>query len=442
MTPPYNPPVTTGRSALPVDAAPEASQKSAAGYHFPCFDGLRAIAALAVLMTHVAFVAGADSQHALGPVFARFDGGVAVFFVLSGFLLYLPFVRAQVDERPQPATGAYLWRRFLRIYPAYWLAMTVAVYVFQDKSIVSLRGFTLWYSLLHVYDARYAFGPLVQSWTLATEVTFYVFLPVWAWLVRAACRVIAVPAGARRLRAEVVGIGVLVAASVVWKAVVLNAGFAPGRVGQLKLWLPWWLDLFAVGMLLAVGAVAVRDLGRATPLRLDSRSAPAICWTLALGAFVWVAYGAGLPYSSPAIANHLLWGQHYLYGLTAVLLVLPAVFGPQTRESSLVRRFLTTRLMVYLGTISYGVYLWHEVLIDRYLSLTGFHDPGVSAFSLYSSDVPFRWNTSSLISIPWFTFVLAILGATIVCATISYYALERPVLRLKNLPQRLRARAA
>jgi peptidoglycan/LPS O-acetylase OafA/YrhL len=434
--------VAKARSAAEVGATPTPATTNAADHRYPCFDGLRAIAALAVLLTHVAYASGAESQHVLGPFFARMDGGVAVFFVLSGFLLYLPFLRARLDDRPHPSTPSYLWRRFLRIYPAYWLAMTVVVYVFQDKAIADVRGFALWYSLLHIYDAKYAFGPLVQSWTLATEVAFYVLLPVWAALVRLLGRALGDARGVRRLRGEIVGIATLVAISVAWKAFVLSAGFSQGRIGQLKLWLPWWLDLFGFGMLLAVGAVAVRDLGRPTPLRLDGRAAPAVCWALALGAFAWVSYGAGLPHASPDIANHLLWGQHYLYGLTAVLLVLPAVFGPQTRESSRVRRFLTTRTMVYLGMISYGIYLWHEALIDRYLSLTGFHDPGRSAFSLYGSDVPFQWHTSQWISVPWFTFVLALLAATIVCATISWYALERPVLRLKDLPQRLRARGA
>jgi peptidoglycan/LPS O-acetylase OafA/YrhL len=365
------------------------------------------------------------------------DGGVAVFFVLSGFLLYRPFLLARITDRPHPGTGSYLWRRFLRIYPAYWLVLTVVVYVFQDKAIADARGFVLWYSLMHIYDAKRAFGPLVQSWTLATEVAFYIFLPIWALIVRQVSRR---TQGAARLRGELIGIGVLVATSVAWKVFVLTGDFSPGRIGQLKLWLPWWLDLFAFGMLMAIGSVAVTELGARTPLRLDHRWAPAACWTLALGAFVLVAWGVGLPHASPDIANHLLWGQHYLYGLTAVLLVLPAVFGPQTRESSRVRWFLTTRVMVYLGVISYGIYLWHEALIDRYLSLAGFFDPGQISFNLYGSDVPFRWHTGQWMSVPWYTFVVAIFAGAVVCASISWFCLERPALRLKDLPRRLRAR--
>jgi peptidoglycan/LPS O-acetylase OafA/YrhL len=152
-----------------------------------------------------------------------------------------------------------------------------------------------------------------------------------------------------------------------------------------------------------------------------------LCWIAALVALWWVAAGAGLGHTTPEIAHHLLWGQHYLYGGVAVFLVLPAVFGPQDRGSSRIRAFLQTRVMVYLGLISYGIYLWHEGWIDRYLQWTG-----VPAFATYGSDIPFRWHTNSVISVPWFTFVLAVAALTIASATISWYACERPLLRLKH----------
>ncbi|MGZ6887953.1 MAG: acyltransferase family protein, partial [Acidimicrobiia bacterium] len=139
---------------------------------FPGFDGLRALAALAVLVTHVADTGGANAPNLFGIFFARFDGGVAIFFVLSGILLYRPFARAHLLDEPRPAVGAYLWRRALRIYPAYWLATTAVVFVFANTSFSSVRSALLDYSLLHIYSPHQpdVFAPLVQSWTLATEV--------------------------------------------------------------------------------------------------------------------------------------------------------------------------------------------------------------------------------------------------------------------------------
>jgi peptidoglycan/LPS O-acetylase OafA/YrhL len=403
-------------------------EHAAPGDHFPCFDGLRALAALSIVLTHVAFASGANSPNVLGAFFARMDGGVAIFFVLSGFLLYRPFVAAHVSERPAPAAGPFWWRRFLRIYPAYWLALTVVVYVFADKGIPDAKAFFLYYSLTNIYVSGYAFGPLLQSWTLSTEIAFYVLVPIWAALL--ARRRAAAPE--RRLQREVVGVIVLAGVSLLWKAFVLTAGFSDGRIGQLKTWLPWWIDLFAVGMLFAIGSVWVRELDRPTPLRLDRPWAPAICWIGAVASFWLVAAGVGLPHTTPEIPLHLLWGQHYLYGLTAALLVLPAVFGPQRRDSSLIRRFLTTKVMVYLGVISYGIYLWHEPWIDRYLSWAG-----LQTFSVYSSDVPFAWHTSRYVSVPFLSLLLAVLALTIASATISWFALEKPMLKLKRLGRRV-----
>ncbi|MBV8952144.1 MAG: acyltransferase [Actinobacteria bacterium] len=410
-------------------AASEPDARAAVGGRFPCFDGLRAIAAISVLLTHTAFASGANSGSVFGRFFARMDAGVAVFFVISGFLLYRPFVAAHLTERRPPAAGPYFWRRFLRIYPAYWLVVIVIVYVFGDKHIHDFQSFVLWFGLVHIYSQRHAFGPLVQSWTLATEVSFYVFLPIWAWLVRRGADGRTTSA---RLRREMAGLGLLVVVSVAWKAFVLSYGFSDGRIGQLKMWLPWWLDMFAVGMLLAVGSVTVTQLGRSTPLRLDARHAPAVCWAIALGAFVMVSTGIGIPYKSNSIPLHLLWGQHYLYLASAVFLVLPAVFGAQTRESSLVRRFLTNRVVVYLGVVSYGIYLWHDPWIDRYVAWTG-----VAVFSVYHSTTPFAWHTSGLISVPFFALTLAVFALTVAAASVSWFLLERPVLRLKRLGSRV-----
>jgi peptidoglycan/LPS O-acetylase OafA/YrhL len=392
---------------------------------FPGFDGLRAIAALAVFLTHVADTGGANAPNLLGIFYARFDGGVAIFFVLSGVLLYRPFARAHLLAESRPSTGPYLWRRALRIYPAYWLATTVVVVVMGNTHFASLRAALLDYSLLHIYSPHQAdvFAPLVQSWTLATEVAFYLFLPVWSLVMG---RIVRGPIE-RRIRTELIGTAALIGVSACWKAFVLGAGFSDARVGQLKMWLPWWLDLFAIGMALAVLALAVEHAGWRPPLRLDRRLAPMLCWLGALGTLWWVAAGAGLPHTTGTIARHLLWGQHYLYGLTALLLILPAVFGPQDRTSSRIRGFLQSRPLVFLGTVSYGIYLWHEAWIEKYRQWAGVPYRGA-----YLSDTPFRWHTNAIFSAPWATMVVVTLALTVATAAVSWYAYEKPILRFKG----------
>ena len=265
-------------------------RRTTADPRFPNFNGLRAIAALAVVLTHLADTGGANAPNVLGVFFARMDGGVAIFFVISGVLLYRPFARAHLLDQARPRLVPYLWRRGLRIYPAYWFAMTVVVYVLGVTQIPSLKNFLLDYSLLHIYSPHQpdVFAPLVQSWTLATEVAFYLLLPLWSVVmtrfVRGEPRV--------RVRTELVGVAVLIGISTAWKAFVLGVGLSDPRIGQLKLWLPWWLDLFAAGMGIAVLSVAIQHRARPTPRWLAQRRAPMLCWLGALGTFWWVAAGA------------------------------------------------------------------------------------------------------------------------------------------------------
>src|SRR4051812_2903566 len=93
---------------------------------FRLLDSMRAVAFLCVLCAHTAFAAGfAADGSTLRPFFARLDVGVRIFFLISAFLLYRPFVAARLRGEEAPLVGAYAWRRFLRVAPAYWLALCV-----------------------------------------------------------------------------------------------------------------------------------------------------------------------------------------------------------------------------------------------------------------------------------------------------------------------------
>src|SRR3954453_12853116 len=77
-----------------------------------------AIAALRLVTDHIAFPSGLlDPGHMGRQYFGRLDVGVAVFFLISGFLLYRPFAPAPAGGAARPATGAYAWGRFLGIPP-------------------------------------------------------------------------------------------------------------------------------------------------------------------------------------------------------------------------------------------------------------------------------------------------------------------------------------
>src|SRR3954454_5704082 len=115
---------------------------------------MRAIAALSVFFFHaVGFYARGSTQgNVIGPYVARLDVGVTIFFLLSGFLLYRPFVKTRREGRRPPALIPYAWRRTLRIVPAYWVALTVAALVLGLPGVLTLTGVPVFYGFLQVYD--------------------------------------------------------------------------------------------------------------------------------------------------------------------------------------------------------------------------------------------------------------------------------------------------
>ncbi|MBM3675903.1 MAG: acyltransferase [Actinobacteria bacterium] len=144
---------------------------------------------------------------------------VAVFFVISGFLLYRPFVLAALGDRPAPRVGRFYLRRALRIFPAYWLALTFYLFVFGPDQARGVGDALVYYGLAQNYRSGSLLLGLGVAWTLAIEVSFYVVLPALAAGFRALSNAID---PLRRLRGQLAGlaamyvIGVAVRAWAVW----------------------------------------------------------------------------------------------------------------------------------------------------------------------------------------------------------------------------------
>ena len=253
--------MTSGSVASSPDVEPDIDRRSA-GTYFPAMDGYRAVAALAVLLAHVALLSGiVRTNTAFGPYLARADVGVSVFFLLSGFLLYRPFVAARLAGRPSGSLGGYVRRRALRILPAYWFALTIVAFVLKAPGFESPHSIPAHYLLLHPYDVdQVTGGPIQQSWTLATEVAFYVFLPVWAWLLARRDRT-----PSRQIRVEVIGLVALWSAAIGLKLAVVIQGTDTERFGLYGTWLPFRLDEFALGMGLAVASAWITHRERPAP---------------------------------------------------------------------------------------------------------------------------------------------------------------------------------
>ncbi len=257
---------------VPAEVAHEFTSKPR---HFPCFDGLRAIAAIFVLLLHTAWVSGFTLRYSLGIYTGRLEIGVSVFFLISGFLLYRPFALSHLSERPAPNVRRFWQRRFLRIVPAYWLALTVLTFVFRITTVgPGWQGFFAHYFFLQIYLPTGDFNGITQAWSLCTEVSFYLFLPLYAAVVGFRRR-----APQRQLVWELVGLGVLTAISFAFRWWSLHLPILTVRNGKIvaicapncgthatwpslmPAWLPSYLDLFALGMLLAVAERVVRRAG-------------------------------------------------------------------------------------------------------------------------------------------------------------------------------------
>ena len=147
----------------------------------PAVEGMRACAALGVVITHVAFETG-HSAGVDGRLFGRFDLAVAVFFALSGFLLWRSHAAAARGLAPRPATGHYLRSRVVRIMPAYLVAVVVILTLLPDGNHASPTVWLANLTLTQVYVPLTLTAGLTQMWSLSVEVSFYLALPILAML--------------------------------------------------------------------------------------------------------------------------------------------------------------------------------------------------------------------------------------------------------------------
>src|SRR4051794_11402525 len=147
---------------------------------FPAFDGLRAIAAVSVLVVHTAGDAGTMYRPGTaGALLAHLDVGVTIFFLISGFLLYRPFSAARLSNRPRPSPRRHRAPRVLRIVPAYWLALTVLA-IYPGLPRMFSNDWWIYYGFLQTYDADTINTGIGQAWTLGVELSFYAMLPLYA----------------------------------------------------------------------------------------------------------------------------------------------------------------------------------------------------------------------------------------------------------------------
>lgn len=381
-------------------ASPRAFTPPPANPRFPLFDGLRGIAALSILVFHAGFYSRAiEGEAGLSPYLARLNVGVAVFFVISGFLLYRPLVAARIGDGPPLRLRDYARRRGLRIVPAYWVALTLLA-IYPGLQGAFSADWWVYYGFAQNYSSDTVLGGIGPAWTLGCEVVLYALLPLLSLVF---ARVGGLVGRGVWWQLEVAGLATLVVGS----ALYLRYGFANPSfaVSALTDTFGW----FALGMALALASVVgSRGSGRGVALIATYSWAG---WLVAAAAYLAICRGLGLD-TGPVFFQEVSDAQRLavsaLSGVVAVGLVLPAVFEPH--ERGVMGRLLGSRPLAALGLVSYGVYLYHEPVAR---ALNG----GVGNGG--DPSPRFLW------------LALATAGIAIMAGAASYYLIERPALRLK-----------
>jgi peptidoglycan/LPS O-acetylase OafA/YrhL len=348
--------VSARTSRHPVLASTPVHQ--AGGEYFPCLNAVRAVAALSVMATHCAYWTGRYERGPLGGLLARLDLGVAVFFVLSGFLLFRSYAVAMATGRPMPRTRTYLRRRLLRIVPAY--LATVAIVAVALPANWSRPAGDWWRALTftQIYGSDHLMHGLTQTWSLCTEMTFYLALPVLAagvWRL----------AGGRWSVRGLLGVAAgMVVVNLIWLVVMHQ--LTGSVAASMGLWLPAHLMWFAAGMAMAVASVHLshRPAGEHGGLSVLPELADKLgTWWLLSGALLLVA---STPFAGPrALGVTGSWESvtRELLGTgVAAAFVFPLVFRPE--PVGWVRQVMAHGSLRWLGEISYSIFLVHLVVLD------------------------------------------------------------------------------
>jgi peptidoglycan/LPS O-acetylase OafA/YrhL len=359
---------------------------------FPALDGLRAIGALAVVLTHVGFQSGDALSGPFAGVLSRLDLGVGIFFAISGFLLYRPHVVAWFEETEPPLTLPYLRNRALRILPALWVAVILAAFVVPNNDTVPWTSYLQYATFTQIYTETTPAHGLTQMWSLATEVAFYLLLPFLAKLLTSYER--PTRRAVRWRLALLLGFTVL---SPIWMATVTATDHSLGA-----LWLPGFIGWFAVGMGLALWQVA-RASGRLGPSVLDTLTKiPGTVWGVGIALFLIAASPIAGPYNlNPPTPGQAL-VKSALYTAIAACVLFPAI--TPTRRITAV---LGGKAGHIAGDISYGVFAYHLAVLGLVQETFGLHLFGGHFAGLF-----------------WPTIVL-----TALLAAASYYWMERPIMR-------------
>jgi len=375
------------------------------------FDGLRALAATGVFLSHAwaraEFPDVSVSMAGIALVFSNLlslgTSGVVLFFVLSGFLLSLPFWR-WLQGGEQPDTWQYLRRRIWRIYPAYMVAVILFALFYDVAHPLSVRLVHAITHLLLIHNLAEVtiYNISAPLWSVATEFQLYLLLPVLFWILRRLLRrnslldlrLIAIGVFVCSL---IVGIGFYLGMPVILELVPIDARLIDSD-GKVILHSPLvGVMYFAAGIAAAYFSAVAIESGAAS----RNRRRDAVVVASGVAALLLLVVIDSRFYQLPTSLRLAIMACVYA-GIVYVVATGEHVWG--------VVDLLDARPIRLLGVVSYSFYLYHDY------ALWIIFDSVPSA----GYDIPYGYPMKTLLA---FALSLAF-------AILSYTAIERPFIVL------------
>lgn len=333
----------------------------------PALDGLRAISIALVLLGHMAGTTGfpkLELEHVIGD-YANL--GVLMFFVISGFLI----TTLLVEEHEQfggISLPLFYGRRVLRLFPAFLVFLTFLVFM-QYLGLIHLDSGDLFSAFTYTVNFRqHSSWYIGHLWSLSVEEQFYVLWP--AMLAIAGCR-----------RTVWVAAGMIIISPIARFVALRN--HIPGAI------FPCVADSLACGCLLALCGDRLRQQA----------------WYMKLIASPYFVPAAMIGILACSWSRFFLLG--FLFGVSVINILMSAIVHRCVVVQSRIRQFLSMRVLVAVGILSYSLYLWQQIFLDRHLSWTVCRFPA--------------------------NILLAFLAATI-----SYFLVERPLNEFRRKLRRAR----
>ena len=380
--------------------------------HIKGADGFRAIACLLVLYHHLTQKMNPESApgwfkpiHHFG---MRGEVGVSLFFVLSGALLSYPYWKSLLSGNTKPRLSHYALARVARIVPATWLNLILCTFVALYIYNVPINFRMLFSGLFFVNSYHYSTffpaelnGPL---WSIGLEVSCYVLLPIVLFLVFKV---------AKSFYTALISLILWIAVSqlVINPWVIENfmtsqdgKGWDKGLVGGAKEWLPYWniVSFFSQFLIGALAALVITKLQSDSKSRKYYFDASALILLIAAIALVGQRLTPGAP--------DVLTRQPYLSPFYAILMGLALV---AVSQSALLYKVIDNRLFVWISQISFGVYLWHQVVQN------------VLQRSFKENYVYFGITDLQ----EWSLLSAIVIAVAFVIATLSWNLFEKPILK-------------